>query len=185
MSKSLGNVINPIDIVSEYGTDALRYFLLREISSFEDGDFTIERFKEAYNANLANGLGNLASRIMKMAESNLDRGQSASPEIGGLTANSPLPEEFVNLLNKYELQKACDYIWGEISRLDTLIQSSQPFKLIKTEPEKAKDIITDLVIELYKIAKMLNPILPSTSDAIKQAIKANKSFTSPLFPRKD
>src|SRR3989338_6974971 len=67
MSKSLGNVVNPSEIVKEYGTDALRYFLLREISPFEDSPFTMERFKDAYNANLANGLGNLVSRIMTMA----------------------------------------------------------------------------------------------------------------------
>jgi methionyl-tRNA synthetase len=66
MSKSLGNVISPYDIVQEYGTDALRYYLLRHVHSFEDSDMTMEKFKEAYNANLANGLGNLVQRVMKM-----------------------------------------------------------------------------------------------------------------------
>jgi methionyl-tRNA synthetase len=70
MSKSLGNVISPVDIVREYGTDAFRYFVARELQPFEDSDFTLERFKEAYNAKLANGIGNLVSRIMKMATSN-------------------------------------------------------------------------------------------------------------------
>ena len=68
MSKSLGNVIDPFAIVSEYGTDALRYYLARHIHPFEDSDFTMEKFKEVYNANLANGLGNLVSRIMKMGQ---------------------------------------------------------------------------------------------------------------------
>jgi len=67
MSKSLGNVISPFDIVNEYGTDALRYYVARELSTFEDSDVTMEKFKESYNANLANGIGNLTSRIMKMA----------------------------------------------------------------------------------------------------------------------
>jgi len=67
MSKTLGNVVDPRDIVNEYGTDALRYFLLREISSFEDSPFTVERFKESYNSGLANGIGNLVSRIMTMS----------------------------------------------------------------------------------------------------------------------
>ncbi|HEY4514642.1 MAG TPA: methionine--tRNA ligase [Candidatus Paceibacterota bacterium] len=176
MSKSLGNVVNPLDVVKEYGTDALRYYLLREISSFEDGDFTMTRFREAYNANLANGLGNLASRIMKMAETNL---------ISPVTIpEQTIPEEFINFMNNLELQKACDYIWNEIGRLDTLIQSSQPFKLIKTEPKKARDIISDLVIDLYTIARMLSAFLPATSGAIKEAIKLNKSFVVPIFPRK-
>src|SRR5690606_35159309 len=64
MSKSLGNVVNPLDLVNRYGTDSLRYYLLRHVPPFEDGDFTEEKFKEIYNANLANGLGNLTSRIM-------------------------------------------------------------------------------------------------------------------------
>ena len=67
MSKTLGNVVDPRDIAKEYGTDALRYFLLREVNSFEDSPFTLERFKEAYNSGLANGLGNLVSRVMTMA----------------------------------------------------------------------------------------------------------------------
>jgi methionyl-tRNA synthetase len=67
MSKSLGNVVNLVDVVKEYGTDALRYFVAREIGSFEDSPFTMERFKNSYNTNLANGLGNLVSRVMKMA----------------------------------------------------------------------------------------------------------------------
>ena len=69
MSKSLGNGVDPKDIVNEYGTDALRYFLLREVGSFEDSPFTLERFKNAYNSGLANGLGNLVSRAMNMAVS--------------------------------------------------------------------------------------------------------------------
>ena len=72
MSKSLGNVVSPFDLVEEYGTDAVRYYIARHLNTFEDSDFTEEKFKEAYNANLANGLGNLVSRVMKMAETNLD-----------------------------------------------------------------------------------------------------------------
>jgi len=177
MSKSLGNVVNPLDIVNEYGTDALRYFLMREITSFEDGDFTLARFKEAYNANLANGLGNLASRIMKMAQDNLD-GPVSIPE-------KTIPQGFIDSMNKYEIQKATDFIWTEISRLDGLIQSSQPFKLVKSEPKKGRELIAELVIDLYTLARMLNPFLPATSEAIKSAVRANKSFSSPLFPRKN
>src|SRR6185436_8904468 len=89
MSKSLGNVINPVEIVNEYGTDALRYFLLREISPFEDSPFTMERFKEAYNANLANGLGNLASRILTLSQKYLEK----CPEI----PEHSIPQDFKDL----------------------------------------------------------------------------------------
>ncbi|HEY4482875.1 MAG TPA: methionine--tRNA ligase [Candidatus Paceibacterota bacterium] len=191
MSKSLGNVVDPESLTTEYGTDPLRYFLLRELSLWEDSPFTPERFKEAYNANLANGLGNLASRIMKMAETHLSggvaslpQGQSSGPTAdgsGGLAFDS----EFTDLMSHYELSKAMDYIWKEIGRLDTLIQQSEPFKLVKADPAKGKELIAELVINLHAICQMLAPFLPATAEAIKTAIKANKSFTTPLFPRKD
>ncbi len=181
MSKSLGNVVDPETLTREYGADPLRYFVLREVSLWEDSPFTTERFKEAYNANLANGLGNLASRIMKMAEVNLDE-----PVSGGQSSGTrELPDEFVKYMDAYEIQKAADFIWREVGRLDTLIQSSEPFKLVKAEPEKGRELIQELVINLYTIARMLNPFLPRTSQAIKEAVKANKSFETPLFPRKD
>lgn len=181
MSKTIGNVVDPLTIVDEYGVDALRYFLAREISPFEDGDFTVERFKEAYNANLANGLGNLASRIMKMAETNLTEPQGFPLD---KVQGEPLEPEFSSLLDKFEIQKACDYIWNKISELDQEIQRTEPFKLIKTDPAKAKKLITEQTKNLYTIARMLEPILPATSQKIKDAVKANKSFGEPLFPRK-
>ena len=175
ISKSLGNVVNPFDVAREYGTDALRYHLAREMNTFEDSDFTMEKFKEAYNAHLANGLGNLVARIMKMAEANI-----LSVEI----SENTIPDEFKKFLDNYEIQKAADFIWFKISELDQRIQETQPFKLIKTEPEKAKKIIEELALGLYTIARMLNPIMPDTSARIKEAVKHNKSFASPLFPRK-
>ncbi|MEX2028968.1 MAG: methionine--tRNA ligase [Candidatus Paceibacterota bacterium] len=178
MSKSLGNVINPNDIVKEYGTDALRYFLLREISSFEDSPFTMERFKEAYNANLANGLGNLVSRIMKMAQDHLD-------------TPIDLKKEFkYNLILKgdiesFNLKRVMDIIWGNISELDEIIQREEPFKLIKVDREKGKERIKELVELLLFSAKSLEPFMPETSQKIITLIKENKKPETPLFLRKD
>ena len=177
MSKSLGNVTSPYDIVNEYGTEALRYFLLREVSSFEDSPFTIERFKDAYNAGLANGLGNLTSRIMKMAETNL----TSAVEIPEKT----IPQEFFDFLEKFDIHGATNLIWKKISELDSIIQEKQPFKLVKTDKEAGDKIIKELVLGLYTIARMLNPILPETSMKIKVCIKTNKSPSEPLFLRKD
>lgn len=177
MSKSLGNTTNPYDIVAEYGTDALRYFLLRELSSFEDSPFTIERFKEAYNANLANGIGNLTSRIMKMAETHLDGPVAITP--------NTIADDYFKLFETFELNKVMDYIWGEISNLDRTIQEKEPFKLVKVDTEAGKRLITELAINLYAIARLLNPVMTQTSDKIKALVKANKAPVEPLFARKD
>jgi len=179
ISKSLGNVILPSDIVKDYSTDALRYYYLREVSNFEDSDFTMVKFKETYNANLANGLGNLTSRIMKMAETNLPKDRPLE-----FPKESPLPEELTSALDKFELNKAMDFIWAQISKLDETIQKEEPFKLVKSDPAKGQKIIKDLVAELYHIAQYLEPFLPETAAKIKVAIKANKTPT-PLFLRKD
>ncbi len=177
MSKSLGNVINPYDLVKEYGTDAVRYFLAREVNFFEDSDITLERFKESYNVNLANGLGNLVSRIMKMASDNLEH----VPEIPEKT----IPREFFDFVGNFEINKAADYIWSEISNADEFIQVNQPFKVVKEDKEKGGKMIYDLVVRLYSIARMLNPILPETSAKIKSLVKENKMPEKPLFPRKE
>ncbi len=177
MSKSLGNVINPLDLGKEYGTDAVRYYLLRHIHPFEDSDMTLEKFKDAYNSHLANGLGNLVSRIMKMASDNLE----SVPEI----PEKSIPQEFFDYLETFEINKAADFIWAKISELDEFIQKNEPFKLVKTDKEAGVKIIGELVIKLYSIARMLNPILPETSTKIKALIKENKSPAEPLFARKD
>ena len=180
MSKSIGNVVNPNDIVAEYGTDALRYFLLREISSFEDSPFTMERFKEAYNANLANGLGNLTSRIMKMAEVNLE----SRPEIPDMVLTDDW-KGAIEAMEKFNIQEAMKIIFKHVAELDELIQSKQPFKLIKTNKEEAIEIIEDLVIKLHNIGQMLTPVLPETSKKIMEIAKSNKMPNEPLFLRKD
>lgn len=177
MSKSLGNVVAPDEIVKEYGTDALRYFLLREISSFEDSPFTMERFKEAYNAGLANGLGNLVSRIMKMATTNL----TDWPEIPQHSS----PAEFYNFLDSFEINKAVNFIWEEIGALDQKIQDEKPFTLIKTDSKKAILCINELVLRLYGVARMLKCILPETSQTIKDLIREKKMPEKPLFLRKE
>jgi methionyl-tRNA synthetase len=176
MSKSLGNVVDPKELSAEYGVDALRYFLLGEVSSFEDSPFSLERFKDAYNAKLANGLGNLTSRIMKMAESNLYEPVKI--------AEREDMSKYFDYLEKFEINKACDFVWNEIGDMDKFIQENQPFKVVKTNKEEGSKMISDLVVRLYSVARMLNPILPETSAKIKELIKQNKTPEKPLFERK-
>lgn len=177
MSKSLGNGVDPKDIVDEYGTDALRYFLLREVGSFEDSPFTLERFKEAYNSGLANGLGNLSSRILTLSEKYLDRCPEI-PESSDFT-------EYFGIYETFDLKKATDYVWDKIGELDKIIQDTEPFKVVKVDVEKGKEMITDLVLKLYTIARMLNPLMPETNIKLKQLIKENKKPKQPLFLRKE
>jgi methionyl-tRNA synthetase len=177
MSKTLGNVVDPRDVVAEYGTDALRYFLLREVGSFEDSPFTLDRFKDAYNSGLANGLGNLSSRILTLSEKYLDK----CPEI----PENSIPQEFFDLLESFDLKKATDYVWEKISELDKSIQENQPFKVVKVDVEKGKEMIKDLVLKLYTIARMLNPLMPETNIKLKQLIRDNKKPETPLFLRKE
>ena len=177
MSKSLGNGVDPKDIVEEYGTDALRYFLLREVGSFEDSPFTVGRFKDAYNSGLANGLGNIASRILTLSEKYLDKCPEI-PETSDFT-------EYFEIYENFDLKKAADYVWDKIGELDKTIQMTEPFKVVKVDVEKGKEMITDLVLKLYVIARMLNPLMPETNIKLKELIKQNKKPENPLFIRRE
>lgn len=176
MSKSLGNTVNPYDLINEYGKDAVRYFLLAELSSFEDSPFTMERFKEVYNAKLANGIGNLTSRIMKMAQDNLDK---------PITQEAKIDPEFFESIKNFEINKAVSIIWRNISVLDEIIQKTKPFEVVKTNPDTAKNLISNLVFSLKNISVMLSVIIPETSEKINKCIEENKKPEKPLFLRKD
>jgi len=177
MSKSLGNVVSPFEVVSEYGgADALRYFVLREINSFEDSPFTEDLFKNAYNANLVNGIGNLTNRVLKLAEDYLDEPV--------LFEEFNFDEEYEEYFNSYDLRKVSDFVWNKISRLDEFIEKEKPFSVVKEDLEKGKDLIIKMVRELSVIAHHLEPLLPETADKIKEAIRQNKKPEKPLFERK-
>ncbi len=175
MSKSLGNVIDPYAIVDEYGPDALRYFLSRHIHPFEDGDFTMERFKDAYNSDLANGLGNVVARVMQLSESN---------NVVTAFMEEPLPSHFKDALDRYNYNDACAFIQDAIRRVDQKINEEESFKVVKTDPVLGKVMIQFYVQEINRIGKMLGPIMPQTSEAILKAVKENKKPAN-LFPRKE
>ncbi|MEK7062436.1 MAG: class I tRNA ligase family protein, partial [Patescibacteria group bacterium] len=180
----LGNVIDPQDLITEYGTDAVRYYLARHISPFEDGDLTLEGFKEFYNAHLANGLGNLASRILTLSQKYLPAGEAGLEKCPEIPEKSDFTEYF-RFYENFEINKATDYVWNEISELDKYIQETQPFKIIKTDEREGKELISTIVLRLYRIARMLNPIMPETNALLKKLIKENKSPSEPLFARKE
>ena len=178
MSKSLGNVVSPVDIINEYGTDALRYYVLRELSMFEDSPFSRDLFRSAYNTGLANGIGNLVSRVMRMATTN-------GVELAAGDAPTELDEKVISCVEKYEHNKAMDEIWATAGELDRFIQEKEPFKLIKTDPARAKEDIAHLLAGLAWIAFNLRPFLPETAAKIQECLDTKSMPLAPLFLRKD
>ena len=177
MSKTVGNVVDPRDIVRDFGTDALRLFLAKEVPAFEDSPFTLERFTDFYNAALANGLGNLVSRTMNMVVSyNVDISNVEFPEFSDI--KHPAYETF-------ELNKVCESIWEEIRDLDLFIQENAPFKKVKVDEAGAHADLKHVAQGLARISVLLQPIMPSTADAIAQLIKNKQKPDAPLFLRKD
>jgi len=177
MSKSLGNVISPYELVDRYGTDATRYILLRHVHPTEDSDLTWDKMDGYYTDNLVNGLGNLTSRIMKMAETNLDE-----PIVR--PAAEDFPEAYVAALKRCNFQAASDVVWQLVGVLDEKITTTEPFKLVKTDKPAALKIIAELAHDLYLIGRLLNPLLPAASQSIKEAVLTNQKPVN-LFARLD
>jgi methionyl-tRNA synthetase len=184
MSKSVGNVIDPFEFAKEYGVEALRYFLLSQIPIDADGDFSLERFKEVYNADLANGLGNLISRVAKLCETaNFKQNPS---ENNKHVINDY--EEYKKLLNEYHFNEVLNLIWIKISKLDKYINEEKPWELLKNPEGNLKRSITAIlehaVDEIEEIGELLEPFLPETAGKIKaQFTTAEIKSTTPLFPR--
>jgi len=186
MSKSLGNVIDPIAIVDEYGADALRYYLARHIHPFEDSDFTVAKFKESYNAHLANGLGNLVSRVARMQVMFIsDRLKSVDESRYPLVLDKyPQIKAFIDA---FEINQATDEIWKLVSGLDQRIQNKEPFRFAGQDNLKgkiAKQEISELVLRVYDIATLLKPLMPSTSKEIQKLLTEPDKIAA-LFPRKE
>ena len=179
MSKSLGNVISPDDLIKKYGLDATRYLLLRHVHSTEDSDVTWEKLDEWYTANLVNGVGNLVARVMQMATTHL----SSPVEI---TKETTSDASVAGYLKMFEFGRAVDSIWERIGHDDALIAVKKPFSGVKSNEadvhEDALSVIKKLVRELNAIATDLEPFMPETSKKIKEAVLANKKPEN-LFPR--
>jgi methionyl-tRNA synthetase len=174
MSKSLGNVIDPFSIVKKYGTDALRYFLLRESSPFEDLDFTFEKFEKRYNDDLAKGLGNLVARVISLAEKSKI---SKIREIKSTAFKEKLKitqKKWEENLENFQFNEALKTIWELISFCDKFIEVKKPWK------KNGAKIVSELLFILEEISNFLRPFLPETAERIsKQIITTKKEI---LFP---
>ena len=181
MSKSLGNVVDPFELVKKYGTDTVRYYLLREIPSAGDGDFTYEKFEQRYNSDLASGIGNLLARVRTMAENvGFKNGniKDVEPEI------IKTQEAYKKALEEFKFNEALKSIWDLISFCDRYIEREKPWERQKNSAKT----IDNLLIVLDNIVELLEPFLPETSEKIKKEIaRKNNKFSKPkseiLFPR--
>ncbi|GDX62318.1 hypothetical protein LBMAG33_6280 [Candidatus Levyibacteriota bacterium] len=170
MSKSLGNIINPLDLIKKYGSDSIRYYFLRYISPFSDGDFSEEKLKETYNADLANGLGNLVSRVAKLCENN----NLIAPVI---SSNDIIIEKD---LDEFHFNAVLEDIWQDIKKIDIQINIDKPWKLSQ------EDVLIKLqkyIKDIIHIASRLRPFLPETAEKIQEQFQNKIKATIPLFPR--
>lgn len=198
MSKTLGNVADPFEIIERHGADALRYYLLREIPTYEDGDFTEKRFIEVYNSDLANGLGNYVSRVAKMIEQYFGGKLSNSFSDSSLSdvVDKKIWPSYRGAMENFNLKAAFDSVWGALKEFDGYVQIHEPFKLIKTNEEKTKEVLWNLAYGALTIAQMLEPFMPDTSEKILNIFGADKNekgkwqkvkinLGEALFPRKE
>jgi len=200
ISKSLGNVIDPGEIGKEYGSDTLRYYLLRAFSPFEDGDFSPQRLEETYSADLANGLGNLVSRIASLCErSNLEF-RDYKPQLGEL-----LSPELCVAMDNFEFHRYLELVWAKISALDRFIDERKPWELLgkasagNARPRKIlesgglgsagvgelAEVLGRLVIEVRELAVLVAPFIPQAAEKIAAQFRPRKiESAAPLFPRR-
>jgi len=177
ISKTLGNVINPFDLVKQYGTDPIRYYLLREIPAYGDGDFSIQRFKEVYNADLANGLGNLVARVAKLCE----KASFKTQRLSSSYFQSGKTKEYRKALDEYRFNEALAFVWEKISQADKYIDNKKPWTL---RGKKLEKVLQPLAKEIQEISFLIKPFLPETSEKIEKQYAGPKiKSDKPLFPR--
>jgi methionyl-tRNA synthetase len=173
ISKSLGNIIRPTEWVEKYEADAVRYYLLRYAGLTEDSDISEEKLKQAYNSDLANGLGNLVSRVAKLCE---------KVDLEGAKTQNIFTESFCDFFEEYNFNNALANIWTRIYHLNQTISEREPWKI--EDKQELTEFLKGLVKSICEISFDLQPFLPETSAKItKQFTDARIRSGTPLFPR--
>ena len=172
MSKSLGNVISPKEMVEKFGVDGTRYLLLTKETFGEDNDISWEKMTTKYNADLANGLGNLTSRVIKLSEDlNLEIEKK----------KNIFDKENIRLIETFDLDKVLENIWKIVTEDNKYIEDNKPWELAKNDKVKFEAVMQKLLDDLYLISQMLIPFLPETAKKIKQAFETKERVI--LFER--
>lgn len=178
MSKSLGNVVDPLTLVKEYGTDAVRYYLLAEMNPFEDSDFSADKFRARYMGDLANGLGNLASRVSTLLAKN-DLSVSLDGEF-----DKTMAEEFTVKMNKFLFNEALNVIWEALRAADAKLSHDEPWKM--TDTAEVAKVLSPIVHTLRQAGQLLASLLPETAEKLQTQFNQEQiSKGEALFPRLD
>ena len=175
MSKSIGNVVDPLEIHEKHGTIPFRYYFLRHVSTTDDSDFTWDKYEAAYNE-LANDLGNLVQRLATLCSKN---------DVAGVKGELVENAEFDARMQKYEFNFAFENLWGQIQDLNKRIDEEKPWSVAKTDPAKAKENLNDLIQVLLNINVRLAIFLPETATKIADIFESEKIVPpkTPLFPK--
>ncbi len=174
MSKSLGNIIDPFKLAKQWGTDAVRYYLLREIPPFDDGDYSDRRMKEIYNADLANELGNLLSRLTTIAEKD-------GLEINSINKKNNWSDQEIKMFDQFEFNRILESIWQELKKINKSVNDFSPWDKQKKERQT---FLTQTLQELNHFGYQLLAFLPETAEKIISATSGKITKAESLFPRK-
>jgi methionyl-tRNA synthetase len=175
MSKSLGNVLDPFEIMDRFGTDALRYYVLRDVTFGEDGSVSTTAFETRYETELANELGNLASRTIAMAMRYRDGRVSGGDVDPALAAEfDGLAERVAAMIDRVELTQALEEIWQRVRRLNRYVQEQAPWEMAK-DPARADEldrVLLSLLEGLRVVTVLLAPYMPATAEKLLDALGA-------------
>lgn len=182
MSKSIGNVIPPQEIIDKYGVDAFRYYFLRHIPSYEDGDFSWDRMEEVYNSELANELGNLVSRTAAM----ITKYQNGI--IGDIPETGHDISAYLKALDDCRFDKALEEVWRKVRGMNQYIDEQKPWVIAKdNDPAHLREVLAYAAASILQIAELLTPFLPDTSQKIEDIFSTGliRPIDGTLFPKED
>ncbi len=174
MSKTLGNVVDPYEVVKEYGLDELRYFLLREVPFGQDGDFSKEALLNRINGELANEIGNLFSRVVSMVGRYLGGEVSGKPESSYLNLASEVSENYLKFMEGLNFYRAIEEVLKLTSFLNRFVDEKAPWELAKRGDPKLSDVLYTLTDGLFLVSWMLRPIMPRKMEEAMQMIGVEK-----------